>query len=591
MVQQTRNCQNCKKDFIIEPEDFDFYKKINVPPPTWCPDCRMVRRMMFRNERSWYRRKSDATSQSILAMFSSDKPYKVYEQDYWKSDKWDPTSYGRDYNFLEPFFRQFKKLLIEVPHPNLVQKNNVNSEYTNYTLDMKNCYFCASGIKDEDGAYLFGRVTRTKNCLDLYQVQNSEACYELVDCTKSNHLLYSQNCEGCLDSLLLYDCRNCTNCVGCVGLRNKQYHIFNKQYDRETYFKEFEKLNLGDREGLARAIEKFEALKLSIPRKYAAIIKSEHVVGDDIASAKNCFYCFMARQNVENCKYSFVAFNSVKDGQDATLAFDGAEVFYEIMSVNGQRVICSGIIWGGYDIQYSYNCFDCNNIFGCVNLKNKSYCILNKQYTKEEYNVVFPRIIKHMNEMPYKDGKGRVYSYGEFFPPELSPFAYNETIAQEYYPLTKEEAEDRGYAWKDPEAKQYQITKTPDQLPDHIKDVNDSILGDIIGCAHKGECHQQCSTAFKLISQELQFYRQMNIPPPQLCPNCRHYERLNKKNPLKLWSGQCQCAGVKSQNGTYQNTVSHQHRSNPCPQEFQTPYSPDRKEIIYCQECYILEIS
>ena len=43
-----------------------------------------------------------------------------------------------------------------------------------------------------------------------------------------------------------------------------------------------------------------------------------------------------------------------------------------------------------------------------------------------------------MNEMPYKDKKGNIYKYGEFFPAELSPFFYNETTAQEYFPLTKE---------------------------------------------------------------------------------------------------------------------------------------------------------
>ncbi len=35
MESQTKNCQNCKKDFIIEPEDFNFYEKIKVPAPTF----------------------------------------------------------------------------------------------------------------------------------------------------------------------------------------------------------------------------------------------------------------------------------------------------------------------------------------------------------------------------------------------------------------------------------------------------------------------------------------------------------------------------------------------------------------------------
>ena len=39
MKVETKICQNCKKDFIIEPEDFNFYEKIKVPLPTFCADC------------------------------------------------------------------------------------------------------------------------------------------------------------------------------------------------------------------------------------------------------------------------------------------------------------------------------------------------------------------------------------------------------------------------------------------------------------------------------------------------------------------------------------------------------------------------
>ena len=56
---EKRICQNCKKDFIIEPEDFNFYEKIKVPPPTFCPWCRFIRRMAWRNERALYKRTCD----------------------------------------------------------------------------------------------------------------------------------------------------------------------------------------------------------------------------------------------------------------------------------------------------------------------------------------------------------------------------------------------------------------------------------------------------------------------------------------------------------------------------------------------------
>jgi hypothetical protein len=174
-----------------------------------------------------------------------------------------------------------------------------------------------------------------------------------------------------------------------------------------------------------------------------------------------------------------------------------------------------------------------------------------------------------MNETPYVDQKGRIYTYGEFFPSELSPFAYNETIAQEYFPITKEEALHNGYRWKDADIKNYKPTVSFQNLPDHIQDVPDSIVNEVIRCAHSN-CTHQCTTAFKIIPSELQFYHTMNLPLPRLCPNCRHYERLAQRNPLKLWHRKCMKEG--------------------CNNEFETSYAPERPEIIYCEQCYQQEV-
>lgn len=440
MNAETRSCQNCRQDFRIEPEDFEFYEKIKVPPPTWCPECRMVRRFLWRNERSWYRRTCDATGAPILSMIAPDKPHKVYEKNHWQSDQWDPLSFGRPYDFTKSFFQQFRELFEAIPHPNLIQKNCINSEYSNYSIDFKNVYFSASGVADEDSGYLFGRVLHAKDCYDVHQSQNIEQCYELIDSIKSSRVYFGQNCEGCVDGFLLYDCRNCMNCFGCVGLRNKQYYIFNQPYSKEQYIEELKRLDRGGYQELLRAKQRFEELKIRTPRKYAMITRSENVLGDDITDTRNCQQCFFARRNVENCKYSFVVFDNSKDGMDAFIAWNGAELFYDVMSVEAHTTLFSALIWGGFGIQYSYNCYDCNNLFGCVGLRNKSYCILNQPYSKEEYESLLPRIIQHMNTKPYVDAMGRQYTYGEFFPPELSPFAYNETVAQDYYPVTKERA-------------------------------------------------------------------------------------------------------------------------------------------------------
>ena len=184
-----------------------------------------------------------------------------------------------------------------------------------------------------------------------------------------------------------------------------------------------------------------------------------------------------------------------------------------------------------------------------------------------------------MNNMPYVDQEGKIYKYGEFFPVELSPFCYNETIAQEYFPLTKVEALEQGYRWKDKDERDYKIDIESENIPDDIKGVNKDIIGKVIECEHKGKCNEQCTEAFKIIEDELSFYRKMNLPLPHLCPNCRHYTRQKQRNPVKLWDRSCMC-----------DKENHFHGEDKCEIEFETSYAPDRLEIVYCEKCYQAEV-
>ena len=53
--------------------------------------------------------------------------------------------------------------------------------------------------------------------------------------------------------------------------------------------------------------------------------------------------------------------------------------------------------------------------------------------------------------------------WGEFFPSSLSPFGYNETVAQEYFPMTREEVIGKTlFNWSDYEAPFPQVEKVID---------------------------------------------------------------------------------------------------------------------------------
>ena len=115
MQSETKNCQNCKNDFTIESHDFSFYEKIQVPPPTWCPNCRCIRRMVHRNERNLHKRTCDITGKNIISIYRTDCPYTICDKDYYFSDAIDFFSYGVGYDSNKTFFEQFYEFAKKVP--------------------------------------------------------------------------------------------------------------------------------------------------------------------------------------------------------------------------------------------------------------------------------------------------------------------------------------------------------------------------------------------------------------------------------------------------------------------------------------------
>lgn len=592
---ETRNCQNCKNDFNIESADFDFYTKIKVPPPTFCPECRMKRRFVFRNERMLYKRKSDFTGEEIFSSMSPDSGIKVYEKDIWLSDKWDPIDYGMEYDFSRPFFTQFLELLQRVPLKNLNVQNGTNSPFVNNVTDPKNSYLVFNASNPEDCMYGHA-INFCKQCVDVSHVSKCENCYEGFWLTQCSNSIFSSQCENSFNMMFSKNCSGCQDCFGCVNLRKKSYCIFNQQYSREEYLEKIKSFNLGSYENLEDIKKKTFDFWMKFPNKFLQGTQNTNVSGNYIDHSKDVKNSFLVRegQNLHYCQYVQELPGS-KDCWDYSVWGDNNQLVYECHScgIGTQNikfcVLCQENV---RDLEYSFFCLGgSENLFGCVGLRKKSYCILNKQYSKEEYFELVEKIKIHMNEMPYIDKKGNVYKYGEFFPAEISPHGYNETLAQEYFPLSKEIALAQGAKWVEPAERNYKIDLNYTDLPDDISDVDESIIGKVIACEHGGTCNQLCTTAFKILDNELSFYKKMNLPLPRLCSNCRTFERLKQRTGILLNKRKCQCAGENSDNGNYSNTAIHSHGKDHCLNEFETSYTPERPEMVYCEKCYQEEVN
>ncbi len=572
---ETRNCQNCRNDFSIEAEDFKFYEKIKVPPPTWCPECRMKRRMAFRNERKLFRQIDISTNEKILSIIPPESGHLVLKENtWWGQTGWDPLVYGMDFDPSRTFFEQWLELFTKVPKPSSASTRMINSDYSANAADVKNSYLIFNSNFCEDCAYANG-TDYSNNCYDVSHVQKSERCYMsfwLTNCYETN---FSVQCDDCVSVWFSKNCRGCTNCFGCANLVNKSYCFYNEQLSKDEYEEKIKELNLDKWSSLITEKEKAHKFWLRFPNKFMQGIKNVDVSGEYITNSKNVKKSYLVRESKDLKYVQYAQTPSSYDCVDVTVTGYQTELLYE----------CTTSGWGGSNFQFCIECWEggqsmqysayCgrlgSDLFGCVGISKQQYCILNKPYPKETYFKLREEIIKHMDSMPFVDSKGRIYKYGEFFPPEFSMFAYNQSILPEHFVSSAEEAESLGIRWQEPNTSDYKITLRVEDLPDSIKDTSEDIIKEVIECG-------KCKHPYRIILPEFNFLTQMKIPIPRICIECRHDERIAYRNKSKIYSRFCMC----DQSG-------HSHDGK-CLVQFETSYSPDRPEIVYCEKCYQQEV-
>jgi hypothetical protein len=581
MNSETKICQNCKSDFVIEPADFDFYEKMKVPSPTFCPSCRFQRRAASRDERKFFKVKDAFTGKEIFSLWPEKGGKKVISQEEWYGDNWDPIDYGVDCDFSKPFLQQIKDLYKEVPIFNLNVESMVNSPYSGNATALKNCYLCFNSNYSEDCMYSTAvdwskdsvddsHINHSERCYESFWLENCYQCYFSIICSESRNLWFCRSCMGCSD------------CFGCMGLRKSSYCIFNKQYTKEDYFEELKKMNLNTTSGLLEARNKARNFWFNCPIKFTQGLKNLNSTGSYVTNCKNVNDSYLVREseNLRYCQYMLNPGN--KDCYDTTIWGRNTQLSYETCVSGGEAYnlkFCSNCWPACRDSEYCIDLFSSSNCFGCVGLKKKEYCILNKQYTKEEYFELVEKIKEHMDDVPYKDKQGLVYKYGEFFPIEFFLLGYNNTIAMQHFPISKEDAEKKGYLWIEIEKGNYNITKKVGDLPDSINEVSQDIIKEVIEC-------DKCKSPYRIVEAELNFLQRENLPLPHICHDCRYERRIADRLKTTLYNRECMCAGESDITGKYHNTASHIHKSNPCGEKLKTGYAPDGKEIIYCEQCY-----
>ena len=150
--------------------------------------------------------------------------------------------------------------------------------------------------------------------------------------------------------------------------------------------------------------------------------------------------------------------------------------------------------------------------------------------------------------------------WGEFFRPEDSAFAYNNSTASIYFPLTKEEILARGWAWEDiPDSPLGGTDATV--IPDSIDEIDDALLDSVLTCPVSRK-------QFKIQKKELEIYRILRLPCARLHPDVRISRRRDMMNPYIL----------------------HDRKCSKCGKGIRTTFAPEKTEKVYCEECYLKKV-
>lgn len=487
-------------------------------------DQKMPTLMSFRNEWKLYKRKCDFTGESILSAYNPDGPFTVYKNSVWWGDDWDPMSYGKTFDFNRPFFEQFRELQLKVPREGTSVFNSQNCDYNGHIRDSKNCYLNSLVAKCEDTHYSYWMVN-DKDCIDCMNTNNSTLCYECIDAENCYGCVFCQDVKDCSDCLFSFQLMNCKNCIFCTNLMNKEYCIDNKQVSKE----EFQKVKAHVLEDLKGSRAKFLNMKLGAVHKAVHNINCENVEGDHFLNSRNSKNVFDGNDSED-----IVDSISLADSKDVDSCYSAGWPRCERIYFSGVSRGCSDVAFSFYSwfssgLRYCDAMNASHDCFGSIGLRHKKNCILNKQYSEEDYKDMMNKIVVHMRETG---------ELGKFLPVKYSPFAYNETVAMDYYPLTKEQAP----SWYDHDSAVIQV-------------------GDACVCEVTGK-------PFKLIPAEVEFYKKMSLPFPNVHPTQRYKDRLSLRNPRHLWDRKC----------------------DKCEVDLMSSYAPNRPEKIYCHACYLKEV-
>lgn len=429
-----------------------------------------------------YRRTSSLSGKPLVSVYPDSWHGPVVSHDEWFSDSFRASEVA--YRSGIPFFTQFAELQAISPVVTLLSSRQENAEYCHDCEGLKNCYMVFDSLNCRDVLYS-ARIYDSNDCVDCYWTMKSEIIYDSVYMFSCFDCKCCFNCHDCSDSAFLFDCRNCQHCFMSSGLRNQRYYLFNENVGKEKYESFMASVPYGEYSQLLTLKQQFRSMLATSLWPPAFNENVEDCSGNYLKNCKDCTDVFESF-DLRDCSNSFqCAMGS--DIHNSFMCNDRVELCRNCVAtgIQSYNTFACAFTWHCHDMEFCYLCLDCSHCFGCWGLKNRQYCILNREYPPDEYSKIVEALRRELAGV-------------EFFPDTLNPFKYEDTIAADFF--------------------------SPDE-----KDLFKAECAAATSGIVKPELIRNCvitEKPFRLTEAEIAFYSPHGLPMPVVCPQIRYRQKI-----------------------------------------------------------------
>ncbi len=547
-----RVCPISGATWTLTADDIDRCREWNVPPPVLAPLMRLKELAGWGAGIDLWWKPHALTGKAILSGIHPDAPSPVMTDKEWYEKDWG-AEHPLEVDLTKSILEQTRPLFERVPYPSLSAHGSDNSVGCGM-VECVDCYM-AFGTKSTKDSWYMIRNSYCELMMDCVYMLRAENVFTSAKSVGCNTCMQVFECNKCLRSAFLFDCQNCEDCFCSSNLRRKQYVFQNQQLTKEEYQKRMSEIDLSSTMQFEQWRSSFRQLvreKTIWPENFS--VNVQECVGEGMMDCLNCSGFLMA--NAKDIVDGWNIFDS--DHLDTVvISYNSNDCYYTSVALNAHNAKFSFVADYSSNCEYAMNCYNCEYCFACVGLQRKRYCILNKQYTEEEYWTKLDEIKCAMLD------RGE---YGKFFPANLSPLGVKYGYAYVLAPFTADELQKIGGRDDDPVAGMrfapYDVnapTSNVDEVPDRIADVGDEWVG-------KQFFDAQANRRFSVNKAELDYRKAHSYPFPR-----RHYTARLKDL-------------VASCNGPIQEKT---HCAK-CQAEIMTSTSVVYpKRTIYCRSCYL----